>query len=153
MTTDKLFILLLVILLPLTGCLDIADSAEAEESDDDDNITTSLPMVRSLHIEANSNYTMTFLGDTTLKLEHAHSGVRDPDCGGGDDGNNEHCPVTWSAVVLPFEMVCDSFSMNSSHLRFTYFVPVLGDETCVVTFTSGDYDIVAHFTEASLSAL
>ena len=35
MTTDKLFVLLLVILLPLTGCLDIADNAEAEESDDE----------------------------------------------------------------------------------------------------------------------
>lgn len=31
MTTDKLFILLLVILLPLTGCLDIADTAESQE--------------------------------------------------------------------------------------------------------------------------
>ena len=34
MTTDKVFILLLVIMLPLTGCLDIADTAEAEESDE-----------------------------------------------------------------------------------------------------------------------
>ena len=152
MTTDKVFILLLVIMLPLTGCLDIADTAEAEESDDE-NTTTSLPMVRSLHIEANSNYTISFTGDTTLQLAHAHSGMRDPDCGGGDDGNNEHCPVTWTPVLLPFEMVCDSFSMNSSLLRYTYFVPVLGGETCVVTFTSGDYDIIAHFTEASLSSL
>lgn len=33
MTTDKLFILLLVILLPLTGCLDIADTAESQEGE------------------------------------------------------------------------------------------------------------------------
>ena len=33
MTTDKLFILMLVILLPLTGCLDIADTAESQEAE------------------------------------------------------------------------------------------------------------------------
>ena len=33
MTTDKVFILLLVILLPLTGCLDIADTAEGQDAE------------------------------------------------------------------------------------------------------------------------
>jgi hypothetical protein len=33
MTTDKVFILLLVIMLPLTGCLDIADNAESQEAE------------------------------------------------------------------------------------------------------------------------
>ena len=33
MTTDKLFVLLLVILLPLTGCLDISDNAESQETE------------------------------------------------------------------------------------------------------------------------
>lgn len=51
-TTDKVFILLLVILLPLIECLDMTDNAEAEESDDENTITT-MPMVHSLHIEAN----------------------------------------------------------------------------------------------------
>ena len=32
MTTDKVFILLLVIMLPLTGCIDITDTAESQES-------------------------------------------------------------------------------------------------------------------------
>ena len=41
MTTDKLFILLLVILLPLTGCLDIADTAEAEESEEETTIVNN----------------------------------------------------------------------------------------------------------------
>ena len=31
MTTDKVFILLLVIMLPLSGCLDITDNAESQE--------------------------------------------------------------------------------------------------------------------------
>ena len=34
MKTDKLFVLSLVILLPLTGCIDVSDNAEADENDD-----------------------------------------------------------------------------------------------------------------------
>ena len=151
MTTDKLFVLLLVILLPLTGCLDIADNAEAEESDEEN---TTMPMVHSLHIEALSNVTLTLTGDSTLKLEQVYTGSRDPECGGGDDGNNEDCLVTWRPTsYLMMEMVCPSFSMDSTVLSATHFVPVLGGETCVVVLTSGNYDTVAHFTEASLSAL
>ena len=33
MKTDKLFVVLLVILLPLTGCIDASDNAEADEND------------------------------------------------------------------------------------------------------------------------
>ena len=152
MTTDKMFVLLLVILLPLTGCLDIADNAEAEGSDEE-NTTTTMPMIHSLLIPANSNHTITFTGDSTLKLEQAYSGSRDTDCGGGDDGNNDHCPVTWMPLAgIQMEMVCDSFSMDS-YIGRTYFIPAIGNETCVIVLTSGDYDVLAHFSEASLSAL
>ena len=41
MTTDKVFILLLVIMLPLTGCLDVTDTAEAEESDEETTIVNN----------------------------------------------------------------------------------------------------------------
>ena len=146
MTTDKLFILLLVILLPLTGCLDIADTAEAEESDDENTPTTTIPMIRSLHIEANSEYTITLTGDSTLKLEQAYTGGTDPEC-------SSNCAVNWAATgYISMEMTCDSFSLDSSLLR-DYFIPAIGDETCVVVFTSGNYDVLAHFSEASLSAL
>jgi hypothetical protein len=36
MKTDKLFILMLVILLPLTGCIDVSDNANADESVNDE---------------------------------------------------------------------------------------------------------------------
>ena len=90
MTTDKVFILLLVIMLPLTGCLDIADTAEAEDSDEETTIvnnydnnttTTTMPMVRSLHIEANTEcHDSRSTGDTTMKLEHAYTGGTGPEC-------------------------------------------------------------------------
>ena len=73
MTTDKLFILLLVILLPLTGCLDIADTAEAEESEEE-NTTTTMPKVHSLHLEQGENATLHFDGTKTMKLETLWTG-------------------------------------------------------------------------------
>ncbi|MDG1557751.1 MAG: hypothetical protein P8Q98_08125, partial [Candidatus Poseidoniaceae archaeon] len=42
---------------------------------------------------------------------------------------------------------------NQSGIARGYFIPALGGETCVVVFTSGNYDVLAHFSEASLSAL
>ena len=145
MTTDKVFILLLVIMLPLTGCLDIADTAEAEESDDE-NTTTSLPMVRSLHIEANSEYTITLTGDSTLKLEQAYTGSTDPEC-------SSNCAVNWGPTgSIPMEMTCDSFTLDSVIIK-GYFIPALGGETCVVVFTTGNYDVLAHFSEANLASL
>ena len=42
MTTDKVFILLLVIMLPMTGCLDIADTAEAQESEEESEEETTI---------------------------------------------------------------------------------------------------------------
>jgi hypothetical protein len=50
------------------------------------------------------------------------------------------------------DMTCDSFTLES-YLRVDYFIPAIGDETCVVVLTSGNYDVLAHFSEASLSAL
>jgi hypothetical protein len=145
MTTDKVFILLLVIMLPLTGCLDIADTAEAEDSDEE-NTTTTMPMVRSLHIEANSEYTITLTGDSTLKLEQAYTGGTDPEC-------SNNCAVNWGPTSsIPMEMTCDSFTLDSGIAR-GYFIPALGGETCVVVFTSGNYDVLAHFSEANLSDL
>ena len=145
MTTDKVFILLLVIMLPLTGCLDIADNAEAEESEEE-TTTTTMPMIHSLLIPANSEHTVTLTGDSTLKLEQAWTGSTDAEC-------DSNCPVKWQVTgYITMEMVCDSFSLDSSLPR-DYFIPAIGDETCVVVFTSGNYDLLAHFSEASLSAL
>jgi hypothetical protein len=42
MSTDKMFILLLVVLLPLTGCLDLIDPANADEDSDADSHTHSV---------------------------------------------------------------------------------------------------------------
>ena len=47
MKTDKLFVLLLVILLPLTGCIDMTDNAESQDAttEESQNETNHLPVI------------------------------------------------------------------------------------------------------------
>ena len=47
MKTDKVFVLLLVILLPLTGCIDMADNAESQDAttEESQNETNHLPVI------------------------------------------------------------------------------------------------------------
>ena len=42
MKPDKVFILLLVILLPLTGCIDVSDNADAQDSSDSEESETTV---------------------------------------------------------------------------------------------------------------
>jgi hypothetical protein len=105
-----------------------------------------MPMIHSLLIPANSGHTITLTGDSTLQLEQAYTGSTDPEC-------SSNCPVNWALTsLISMDMTCDSFTLES-YLRVDYFIPAIGDETCVVVFTSGNYDVLAHFSEASLSAL
>ena len=87
MTTDKVFILLLVIMLPLTGCLDVTDTAEAEESEEEttivnnyyNNTTTIVQSVESqmvhmyAHSENNSVGTITINENQTIEWLESES--------------------------------------------------------------------------------
>ena len=42
MKPDKVFILMLVILLPLTGCIDVSDNADAQDSSDSEDAETTV---------------------------------------------------------------------------------------------------------------
>jgi len=42
MKPDKVFILLLVIMLPLTGCIDVSDNADAQDSSDSEESETTV---------------------------------------------------------------------------------------------------------------
>ena len=142
MTTDKVFILLLVIMLPLTGCLDIADNAEAEGSDQE-NTTTTMPMVRSLHIEANTNATIQFDGDTTMKVETIYRQ------GTGGQDNDGSVDSIWY-----FDMDCDNESIISrAYLADDEYLPVLAGKSCTVLIAPQQYGALIIFSEASLSAV
>ncbi|MDA8557683.1 hypothetical protein N9M40_01965 [Candidatus Poseidoniales archaeon] len=150
MTTDKMFILLLVIMLPLTGCLDIADNAEAEDSEEETTIvnnyynnttTTTMPMVHPLHLEANTNATIQFDGDTTMKVETIYR------TGGSS---------TTMAVesIHYFDMTCNGTSIvSSAFLADDEYLPVLAGQSCTVLIQMNQYGALIMFSEASLSAL
>ena len=142
MTTDKLFILLLVILLPLTGCLDIADNAEAEDSDEE-NTTTTMPMVHSLHLEQGENATLHFDGTKTMKLETLWSGYSQ----GGENmrANTEY--------FYGMQMTCDNDVTVTGSLTAGIHLPVLGGQNCSVLMTANNYPVILVFSEASLSAI
>jgi len=136
MSTDKLFILLLVVLLPLSGCLDTVEPAGAESNDDDDDSDAML----TLHIQSNDIQWLP-MGDRTLKLETMYQLWQDPDCGGGDDGNNEHCPQTWNqySQAMPINMICGEYSENpyfemNTTIYTGQFLPILHDN-CEIRFS------------------
>ena len=139
MTTDKMFVLLLVMLLPLTGCLDISDNAEAEESDEEN---TTMPMVHSLYIETNTNATIQFDGDTTMKVETIYRQ--------GVDGESNGQSIS---SIWYFEMDCDNESIiERAYLADDEYLPVLAGQSCTVLIVP-QFGVVIYFSEASLSAL
>ena len=143
MTTDKLFILLLVILLPLTGCLDIADTAEAEDSDEE-NTTTTMPMVHSLHIEEGANATLDFDGTTTMKIETIHQKMA--------NGNNPYF-ATPGYGVFDYSMICDNVTIvEMGQMYPETYLPVLAGQTCSILIEPS-VEVILILSEASLSAL
>ena len=152
MTTDKVFILLLVIMLPLTGCLDVTDTAEAEDSDEETTIvnnyynnttTTSMPMVHSLHLEQGENATLEFDGTKTMKVETLWSGINQID---DNMRANTHS-------LYPMQMTCDNDVTVTGSLTAGIHLPVLGGQNCSVLITANDYPVILVFSEASLSDL
>ena len=76
MRNDQIFVLLLVVLLPLSGCFDNA-VGEAEADEYDDVEMTHQEQLFSLHLLANDNHTVTVNG-TSLKIDssfHEEAGV------------------------------------------------------------------------------
>lgn len=148
MTTDKVFILLLVIMLPLTGCLDMTDNAEAQvEPDSTADTVTSLPMIHSLHIEAGESHVLAFDGSNTMILEDAYSRTTDDDC-------SSNCPEVWSHYNngLTFSMDCTTIVIENVRLQDEVILPVLGGEACNVTLNA-QYEVILMFSEANLASL
>jgi hypothetical protein len=143
MTTDKVFILLLVIMLPLTGCLDIADTAEAEDSDEE-NSTTTMPMVHSLHIEEGANATLDFDGTTTMKLETIHQMM--------PNGNSQYL-ANPGYQLWEYSMTCDNATIvERGTMSPETFLPVLAGQSCSI-FIEPTVEVILVFSKASLTAL
>jgi len=155
MTTDKVFILLLVILLPITGCLDMTDNAEAEGSDEETTVINNyynnttevsmLPAVYSLHIEQGTPATFDFDGNETWKVESItvlfDAGAQ------GNDGS--------TGSYGTFDMNCSgSLLVDNGRLQTGYYLPVLGGESCSVEFSATPFmDYILTFSKANLESI
>ena len=130
MSTDKLFILLLVVLLPLTGCLDTVEPAGAESNDDAD-----ADAILTLHLQPNDSPTTYRNWNTTLKLETMYQTWQDPDCVESNGGNDEHCPHSWlqRSQSMPIFMYCDDGFNMTTTVYVGHFLP-LGAGECQITF-------------------
>jgi hypothetical protein len=148
MSTDKLFILLLVVLLPLTGCLDTVEPAGAE-SNDDDSIETIVqsPDVYSLHLQANTNATIVLNG-TTLILEQVYREA--PDSQGYD--------WTHSSAAVKVNMDCDDGTYMDAWIWGSsndIYLPIIGGTECTVTFYPDNDapETILIFSSHSIAAL
>ena len=157
MKPDKVFILLLVVLLPLTGCIDATGNADAQDSTSSPNqneeaVSTTMPAVVSLKLSEGNTHTEVFNG-TTLKVETIHWEFTDPEC-------SSNCPVTWYAGnSVVYSMTCsDGLTIESGNVGAGNYLPVLGGQECTVEFMPTIYNgedrvTVVIFSIASLSAL
>ena len=142
MSTDKLFILLLVVLLPLSGCLDTVEPAGADDAHGDDSIETIVqsPETLTLHLQAGENQTSMFNG-TTVKLESMWVNF--------DTGFQL---LTSTGI---FAMNCsDGVSMESVAMYTGHYLPILGDQECEIILESyPDRETIYVFSSYTVAAL
>ena len=135
MRKDQIFVLILIVLLPLTGCIDVSDNAEASE----DSTEYAISQIRTLHLEEGSNYSIT-IQDTALKVESVTYGSTDPDC-------QNNCIVTFrTGGVVSYSMICDEGSeIDSGYAVQGTFLPNIAESSCQFVLTSY-YDAEAFIT-------
>ena len=145
MTTDKVFILLFVFLLPLTGCLDVTDTAGAEESEEEttivnnyyNNTTTIVQSVEPqmvhmyVYTENNSVGTITINENQTIEWLESESLL--------DTGGQYGAQLTPNAVQITGVSCIDS---NASYNDGTYFgntqegFAIKGEGECTYTLAT-----------------
>ena len=148
MTADKVFILLLVILLPLTGCIDMTDTAEGENIPnsepvvDDSTEVSTLPTVYSLYLERGTVATLNFNGNETLKLETHFYNYSNP------------VESDRTAAAGFFTMNCDGVEMVDLGIMVQgHYLPVLAGQSCLVEITAGIHDSFYFFSKANLESI
>ena len=153
MKTDKIFVLLLVVLLPMTGCFDdaVGDAEGTDEPVNNDNVSTTnlvtTPSVMTVHIAEGQTETI-ILNGTTLMLNDMWYVDEYDSWRNGYPGS------------LSFSMNCaNGFSMSSSIYYSTVtfddpYLPNLPGIECEITLNSASStERILIFTEANLSEL
>ena len=155
MRKDQIFVLLLVILLPMSGCFDGA-IGEAEADDDSDEYTENghQDVIRTVYIEPSDVVNITLDGNTTLELV---SGLRTV------TSNTSESDTYWYIDMdLYYFMDCDGYEFPNNKFRFygeSLYAANLPETTCYIELdtTSGnpdfDYYYIFSYKEHPLDSL
>ena len=140
MRNDQIFVLLLVILLPLSGCFS-GGVGEAQGSQDDaDSQIENNEVVYSIHIAENTNYSMTFNG-TTLKMESGYF----------DDGSSWRPLESYYRAHYSLSCV-DGYNIDKLWATAGDIIPVKGDIECLVVI-SATADVALVYSEIEILPL
>ena len=156
MRKDQIFVLLLIVLLPLSGCMDGAiGDADAQDSTEGDttvvnnyyynNTTTSVihPEVITFHILEGENLTLDFDGSFTYRIDTIHKAM--------PNGNNG---VYWRAnqdSVWGTQMTCDNVQIiENGYVYHETYLPVLPNQQCDFTI-NGNSELIIVFSNATFS--
>lgn len=104
MKPDKVFILMLVILLPLTGCIDVSDNADAQDSSDSDETETTV-------INNYYNNTTTIVQSVEPEMVHMYVFTENNSVGTITIGENQTIEWLWSSTIADYGEG-DGFRMN-----------------------------------------
>lgn len=164
MKTDKLFVLLLVMLLPLTGCIDVSDNANADDSTESEeegimtvinhyyNNTTTIqtfdqPQATSYHQLENQTINLSFDGTFTYKLETMYYYVPQSPIPGTLTGSVWDTTTGKSGVSL----ICSGgLAMDGFILRTGHYVPAIPNDSCELTIPNYQYEYVLVFSNHTL---
>ena len=96
MKTDKLFVLMLVFLLPLTGCIDVSDNADAQDADE----TQEEEMTVINNYNNYYNNTTTVIQAVEPEMVHMYVFTEDNSVGTITIGENQTIEWLWTSSLV-----------------------------------------------------
>ena len=140
MRNDQIFVLLLVVLLPMSGCFDSGAVGDAEATDDETVNVEHVEPLYSISIDDGDRHTI-ILNGTSLKIDSAFYRAEND----------------WRAMGTMFKVsysiTCeDGFVIEKLYASSGDTLPVMGGVECSVDIVAND-DIVMIFREVQIEAL
>jgi len=142
MRKDQIFVLMLVVLLPLTGCFDGGGIGEAEGAQDSSNsVQENNEILYSVHIESDSSHSVTLNG-TTLKMESGYW-----------QGSEDWRPIGGVFKVYYSIDCSDGYQIKKLWAFAGDTIPVKGGIECIVEIFPHNSNIALIYSEAVLLPL
>ena len=139
MRRDQVFVLLLIILIPMTGCFDNS-VGDAEGAQDSGTVTEVNEMLFSVHIDEGASHSISLNG-TTLKME-----------GGYYEAANDWRPIG-SVFKVYYSIDCaNGYQIEKLYAFAGDIMPVVGGVECTVEIFAIS-DVALIYSESDLQTL